>query len=737
MYSKRILIFSFFVFSALLIAQDNYEQNSYFRSPVKTTAGIICTDNFHSAIYRIENGAATPLVSSPGCGSYYTINPGATLIGYKHITPDGLQIPTVLDVSTNKSKALYTPVQRSGQISFSDDGSIAFTIDESLLILTPDGKQRVYKIGNYANIAPISPDASMVVFNSADDKLFIMDLQAGVPVQISINGESCFLPSWSPDGNWICYSTLDARLFLYNVKQKRTIAIGTGGQARWAGNNGVIFSVKEIQNMQFTGSELYFANLEGKRTQVSNTTEVDEIDPYIDIQNNTAYFTSPVSGAIYSATINTEKATVSGYQLITERKQPLTPVEQPRPMTNKSMDIPYVNQVYDTPDWFNGHSACGPTTAIMAVAFYNLLPKWDGTCSTPYSHVNSWGRYVSDKYTYKQRFYYSSANDPNGKPGYGGFGYMWSSGSPHSRMSSYFTNHGMTSQTTDNPSHQLMVNEINSGYPYAFCVGLTSSGHIVLVHGTGAEQHSLVVNDPYGDKNKPGYPNYYGKNATYDWPGYNNGFQNFQTAYWVSSCRYNRPAASDTLVDNLRFGQGFTMNTKNPATMDTWRDYNTGFMNHCWFAYSKASGLDTCYAEWRLPIFANGSYEVSAYIPGATSTDARYKIVHANGTNIVTVNQVANINKWAVLGSFYYLKGSTAYVRLGDGSSEGGKTISFDAIKWKWTGDPNAVANNNTNKPTKYGLEQNYPNPFNPETQIHYQIPSAGIVRIAIYDILG
>ena len=39
--------------------------------------------------------------------------------------------------------------------------------------------------------------------------------------------------------------------------------------------------------------------------------------------------------------------------------------------------------------------------------------------------------------------------------------------------------------------------------------------------------------------------------------------------------------------------------------------------------------------------------------------------------------------------------------------------------------------------PTRFALEQNYPNPFNPATTIRYTLPSAGRVRLAVYDLLG
>ena len=39
--------------------------------------------------------------------------------------------------------------------------------------------------------------------------------------------------------------------------------------------------------------------------------------------------------------------------------------------------------------------------------------------------------------------------------------------------------------------------------------------------------------------------------------------------------------------------------------------------------------------------------------------------------------------------------------------------------------------------PLAYALEPNFPNPFNPETQIRFQLPSAGSVALRVYDVLG
>jgi len=39
--------------------------------------------------------------------------------------------------------------------------------------------------------------------------------------------------------------------------------------------------------------------------------------------------------------------------------------------------------------------------------------------------------------------------------------------------------------------------------------------------------------------------------------------------------------------------------------------------------------------------------------------------------------------------------------------------------------------------PASYSLFQNYPNPFNPVTRIRYDLPRAGVVRLAVYDVMG
>ena len=48
-----------------------------------------------------------------------------------------------------------------------------------------------------------------------------------------------------------------------------------------------------------------------------------------------------------------------------------------------------------------------------------------------------------------------------------------------------------------------------------------------------------------------------------------------------------------------------------------------------------------------------------------------------------------------------------------------------------------SVSDNAATTPESFELSQNYPNPFNPSTDIRFQVPAVGNVKLAVYDLLG
>ncbi|MGC4121655.1 MAG: carboxypeptidase regulatory-like domain-containing protein [Myxococcales bacterium] len=204
--------------------------------------------------------------------------------------------------------------------------------------------------------------------------------------------------------------------------------------------------------------------------------------------------------------------------------------------------VPYIHQVYDTPDNFNGHWACGPTSAMMTVAFRGILANWDTTCSSPSSHTSHWGNYISKVYTKGRKF--DIAADTATGVGYGAYGYIRQPTGYDTKghMAEFLRYHDLDSSVDWSPTWGELQAEVDKKQPFVILTSITSSGHYKVIIGYATAQHTMVLNDPYGDKNR-GYMNYYGKRVFYDWPGYSNGFANVKA---VACFVYSRATSTPT-----------------------------------------------------------------------------------------------------------------------------------------------------------------------------------------------
>ena len=227
---KRIIIISaLFMLSSFVFSQKVYdaydiEKKGYFICPRITTRGIVVTDNFASKIYLIQNKKFYELINSPGCGRYYSVSPDKSKIGFKIINTDGSQTPAIFDLNSMKIKELSSPVNLCGQVSFSNDGKIAYTIDNELYVIQNDITQ-IYNLNTYSNITPISPDGNFVVYNNDDDQLFMMNLVNGNVKQITTNSNVYAYPQWSPDGSKVAYSTLSGTIMIFDKSNANTYII--------------------------------------------------------------------------------------------------------------------------------------------------------------------------------------------------------------------------------------------------------------------------------------------------------------------------------------------------------------------------------------------------------------------------------------------------------------------------------------------------------------------------------
>jgi hypothetical protein len=105
------------------------------------------------------------------------------------------------------------------------------------------------------------------------------------------------------------------------------------------------------------------------------------------------------------------------------------------------------------------------------------------------------------------------------------------------------------------------------------------------------------------------------------------------------------------------------------------------------WTYSSAE-VEANWAEWRPILPHEGQWEVWVYVPDnyATTTNARYRVVHAEGEAEVPVNQNNYYNDWVQLGTYPFKPGA-GYVRLSDVTGERPHTkdipmVAFDAICW-------------------------------------------------------
>ena len=698
----KILFFILFIFmwQQLVLAQnktsfDAYkaEADGYFINFSETDYGIVATDNHASNIYLFKDGNCKVLFSAPGCGRYMTLSPDKRDIGFKYIQADGKQAPALLNIQTKTVSLLNPPVDLCGQVSFAQDGKMAFTIGNELIIKDKNNFIS-YSLDEYVNIAPISPDGNFVCFNDNSDQLLIMNLSSHQITKLTTGIKGFCYPQWSPDASKLMYASLSGEIYVYDLNNQTTSYISEGIYPSWTTDSKhIIFTKTNVSNFRFNGSDIYKVHYDGSEAKnITNTPDNYEIAAVL--SGNKLIYQS-----LNKRTVNTKSLANSNSinnHLIYKVESPINISQQP---IQKSVltevhvpgTVPYVNQVYDTPEWHYGYGSCAPSTAIMAIAYYNKVPQWPITTSNGVgNHTSVYGAYVADKYRLDEYYFQDVSATGGGENAWGGYGYMWGNGSPNSYMASYIQKHFLTSVHSTTTTFQNVLDEINSGYPFPICNTLSSAGHLTLAVGYVSGYHTLIFNDPYGNKNNTSWPNWYGQDAHYDWPGYNNGNENLNTVAWTVTAEGSEVTYNDTIIDDVFYNHGFYMNNSQLNSLQRYyHDLNSGYNNHYWYTITGGSTNDTCYVTWTPNLTTTGNYEIFAYIPGgagSTAVGAKYQVHHSNGVSNVIINQSQYSAQWVSLGVYSMDAGQTDYVYLGDGTGTASQNIAFDAMKFRHLG---------------------------------------------------
>lgn len=656
--------------------------------------GYIYTDEMRSKIYYYNEGSQV-LLQSPGVGYYYSLSAEHDLLGFKwREFPGGPEAPAILDLRSGRVTLLHEAVPRAGQVSFSVNGEYAFTIGESLYV-EREGERREYDLGTYANIAPISPDGKYAVFNDRNDQLWIMDLKNEEKLCITDRDYGNVMPSWSPDSRFISYYTLNGDLKIYDREKNENIIVGKGAGLRWSEEPGE-FAYTRIELDDRGGivnTDILLKDIDGNIRFDTESADEMETDPCF----------LPGGSLLYMKDRNLLKhAQGNSLRKDSGNEDPppalaTDPVyyDQSTPAADSYLDIPYIHQVYDTPGP-RGYSSCAPTTAAMIMAYYNILPAWP--FRSGFGNWNDYGAYVHERYYHNGYYFDLSYRDCNTAETscytcYGGMGYMWTGGSPNSRMAGYYERHGMNAAQTWNTSWSNVAEEIDKEVPFSICNYLSGGGHLIAAVGRVANgQRTVIANDPYGNKNTSNWPSYDGKAVYYDWPGYNHGHVSLNDANssytsmpWCIATSYQSVSAADSLVDDREFNEGFYMHLySDTVPMRYYRSKNSGYGEHHWWTYTETGENDICYVTWTPALDSSAYYEIKAYIPGnATASSAVYRIEHAAGNSRVIIDQSSAADTWVSLGKYLFRNDGLNYVYLGDSTGTAGEIIAFDAVKWE------------------------------------------------------
>ncbi len=571
---KKAILASFLMTSVVASAQiDNYEVGNmgFLRTPMESANGIIMTNNHYSEIYALKGDKLTTLLKANNCGLYTNLSKDGKYLGFKSFDAHDYQAPAILDVTTGAVTILEDYVYECGQVSFANDGTMAYTMGNSLII-RKGNMRKAFDLGFYTNIANISPDGSQVAYSNIEGHSFIINLTTGAKEEIPVLDG--YRAKWSPDGSKMAIQTVTGGVFVRENSSKRIFDLGKVESVEWANNSSELIITKQNRDNKFIllNSEIKRVNFDGSNeitlVKASDNLPIDAIlttdnclvIPYktgekrgLAVKNLRTGIT-PMAASINDVSIIKfdEEDVVGGRISNPNNNKYIKPSPIPADGTIGNLDIPYLNQVYDSPSMSGctsyGHSTCAATAACMHLGYFGLLNqkatknRYDGTTKY-YAYA------IGEIYTSKDgKYTFNTGRYKNCATIYGGYGYMWGKGSPGGgQMGEFYTLNGCTKAVyTESASTcwSQMKSEAIAGRPYPICVELsTSSGHLILGFRTdcyyrGSEggfvtrKGTFVNHDPYGDHNERSWPNNVGEHSSYDWPGYNSGRANLNTCYW-------------------------------------------------------------------------------------------------------------------------------------------------------------------------------------------------------------
>ncbi|MFP4458068.1 MAG: C39 family peptidase [Candidatus Zixiibacteriota bacterium] len=674
----------------LLICVFSIIGNGFDYPKVMDDGRIFFTSYNGWGIFSSDGNGVERISSEHARGRY--INIYGNTITYKKAYSAENQIPVILGL-------------RSREFEF-DDINCNYTgipyLTENATLIPSEGKLYIFK-GSQTKIRDMKSSVQYIDVHQnnicyIDDNgfLIIMNIQNGNEYIISENAG--FHPKFSPDGRAIV-TTYQNGANIYRLADElengfsSKYFIQDAQNPIWYGN-GLIYQFTNEYNYHVDFSELFYYDLNShKKYPITSTDDIHETRPSLSENSKFIVFRDIETGSIYRAELN---SSIDNNLRITNRTLIANGDDAPEgfpeffesvimsPMeTMESISCPYLHQVYDTPDWHNGHWSCGPASCLMAVQKYDILPDHNITVSSPYSHTHPFGWYVPNTYTYNGYTYDISglAAGDTWVTGAHGFICREYGGAVWAHMETFMEQHGLDSWYLG-AVWSTYTGQISDGYPVVSSTSVMGYGHIQCFIGYFGD-HGIITNDPYGNANYSPWCQYNGENVRYDWPGYDNGYLEISISQLFAAngpLAEPTPSTPDTLVDD--WSSGFHRAEAGGAY---WYQWIGGFYNHVWWTYSMDASADDYYGKW-YPVLPNsGVYEVYVHIPSNhANAQARYKVFHNTGEDVVTVNQTLYYDDWVSIGTYGFGDEDGGYVYLGDNTGTADNQVGYDAVKWSY-----------------------------------------------------
>lgn len=512
---------------------------------------LLTTDDQHAGLYLTSTVTQSTRVitRSRNAGYYPTFSSDGSRVGYKIFRPnaDGEyeQAAMVYDIEQDRSYQLGPWSTIASTPAFSPDGSVAVMLDGRLHVTSALlDTLRVLPLApvqeNPPNLLAYDPQGELILVVREGSQALLLSAQTGELIAEPVLAAP--LPIWgpvfAPDGRRIAFSTINGKLLIWDRSDAQWLGPIDGETPAWL-DSSALHLVAEEGNVRRV-------DVSGPKLIVTDSRRVGE----------RWWATSPGIVASQMGERLVIQESGSSDRVITELTwirsddpEPTAPTRWPENMKDdgfgtrhtlvetdglvKMTGVPYIHQVYDVPDWFDGHWACNAVVAITCLAYWDALQPNPITVSRPEPRPSNFATYICERYTRGSTSFDVASPDPKGRDAWGAYGYIvrenWKDTKNH--IADYMEVHGVASGVDWSPSMAKLRSEIAAQHPTIILQSLTLAGHYVVGIGYLKGKDTVISNDPYGDKNTRLYPHIDGRGARYDMPGSNNGYQNFRVVH--------------------------------------------------------------------------------------------------------------------------------------------------------------------------------------------------------------